>query len=929
MREKPLTHVKVTLLTLLGIGICTAPAQVLTHRYSFNDTAGSSTFADSVGGSTGNLNNTGSANPNSASLDGSQLQMDGTGGYAVLPAGLLSTNTQATIEFWASYNTNPFWTRTFAFGDQTGSGTENSGLDYCHYAGGNYQNLNYQTNTSGPGTYVNNSGGLDGQTNVHVTVIVDPVNDKLYYYNGTTLRSSGLQGGAAFVFPLNEINDANGLLGRSLFDVDPTLNGSLNEFRIYNGVLSIQQLALNDASGPDNIVTSPGSLTALHLTAPTSQVIVNGNIQLSFTGDFSNVTNLNLIAYGGATLASGNTGVLTVDTNGVVHAVGAGTTTITATYASQNAMITLTASAVPAVLAHRYSFTTDASDSVGGANGTVNGNPNFSGGQVVLDGATYVSFPGSTINIATNAAITVETWATYGGGATWSRIWEFGTGVNNNNNLYSAPQVPNGAIFTAWPVSENIGNGSQTFGIGLAPWTNLTVHSTVVINPATTTMSVYTNGNLAYASYNATASLTGCSTGLVSVGFSSAGDPLWTGSIDEFRIYSGALTPQEVALTDANGPNSTNRNPGSLVSVHVQPQAYPAYSGEVAPVILANYANLTGFNLLPNLSAQAFGLTLTSSNTNCVQVLANNMLHTLRPGQATLTAVYQGLSNSATITVKNLGSLAHRYSFTSDASDSIGGANGTLFGDASISNDAVQLDSSTSTYVELPPGLIANYKAVTIDAWATFNNTPNWARLWFFGDNRANEFYFAPVVNGSSAHRYSTGFPLNGATFDVAPAFPSSPLHVTCILGDGSFEIWTNGVLQTSIESYLGNIGQVGVTYSTIGFSPYSDPGCAGSVDEFRIYNGRLAPDEIMASDLLGPNATLSTVGSLQATLASGNVMLSWPLANAGFSVQSNSSLNSPGTWVTLTNAPVLGANTNWQVTVPASGGAQFFRLWR
>src|SRR5215469_14313023 len=102
MRERPLTHVKLALLTLLGIGICAAPAQVLTHRYSFNDTAGSPTFADSVGGSTGNLNNTGSLNPNSASLDGAQLQMDGTGGYAVLPAGLLSTNTQATIEFWAS-----------------------------------------------------------------------------------------------------------------------------------------------------------------------------------------------------------------------------------------------------------------------------------------------------------------------------------------------------------------------------------------------------------------------------------------------------------------------------------------------------------------------------------------------------------------------------------------------------------------------------------------------------------------------------------------------------------------------------------------------------------------------------------------------------------------------------------------------------------
>jgi len=39
-------------------------------------------FTDSVGGANGTLNNAGASNPNSASLDGSQLQLDGTGGYA-------------------------------------------------------------------------------------------------------------------------------------------------------------------------------------------------------------------------------------------------------------------------------------------------------------------------------------------------------------------------------------------------------------------------------------------------------------------------------------------------------------------------------------------------------------------------------------------------------------------------------------------------------------------------------------------------------------------------------------------------------------------------------------------------------------------------------------------------------------------------------
>ena len=89
-----------------------------------------------------------------------------------------------------------------------------------------------------------------------------------------------------------------------------------------------------------------------------------------------------------------------------------------------------------------------------------------------------------------------------------------------------------------------------------------------------------------------------------------------------------------------------------------------------------------------------------------------------------------------------------------------------------------------------------------------------------------------------------------------------------------------------------------------------------------------MAPDEIVASDVLGPNALLSTSVSVKASVSGGNVVLSWPVAAAGFSVQAKSNLAS-GNWVTLTNAPVLVGNTTWQTTVPRTGGVQFFRLWR
>ena len=142
---------------LLFSGAPAVSAQTRAHRYSFNDPAGSTTFTDSVGTAVGTLNNATAVNSHSASLDGAQLQLDGTGGYAVLPSGMISGNTQVTIEFWASFGSNPTWTRVFAFGDQTGTGGENTGLDYCPYAGGNYQNLNIQT--AAASGYANNNKG--------------------------------------------------------------------------------------------------------------------------------------------------------------------------------------------------------------------------------------------------------------------------------------------------------------------------------------------------------------------------------------------------------------------------------------------------------------------------------------------------------------------------------------------------------------------------------------------------------------------------------------------------------------------------------------------------------------------------------------------------------------------------------------------------
>jgi hypothetical protein len=146
------------------------------------------------------------------------------------------------------------------------------------------------------------------------------------------------------------------------------------------------------------------------------------------------------------------------------------------------------------------------------------------------------------------------------------------------------------------------------------------------------------------------------------------------------------------------------------------------------------------------------------------------------------------------------------------------------------------------------------------------------------------------------------------------------------VFGNGTLEIYTNGVLEASDHNLTGRVDEVGNWFSWIGRSPYADPYLSANVDEFRIYRGRLAPDEILAADVLGPNQLPTTIATATVAHSANSVTLSWPVAAAGFSVLAKPTLTS--TWTTVTNAPTLVGN-NWQVIIPTSNSAQFFRLWR
>ena len=218
------------------------PAAALSHRYSFSADA-----TDSIGAAHGTLSN-------GASISGGAVQLDGVDDYVDLPAGEIGVPTKftnLTFEAWFTFEGSPGesdWVRVFDFGDTS----ESVGTDYIFMtpvsAGGD---VRARISDADPG-YSNEQGPNAGSAlsggSYHVAVVYDEV------YREMRLYVDGiLQGTADITIPLSSVSDTLAYLGRSLYDADPFLDGSIDEFRIWGGVLSEEQVLRSFIAGADAV----------------------------------------------------------------------------------------------------------------------------------------------------------------------------------------------------------------------------------------------------------------------------------------------------------------------------------------------------------------------------------------------------------------------------------------------------------------------------------------------------------------------------------------------------------------------------------------------------------------------------------------------------------------------------------------------------
>ena len=223
---------------------------------------------------------------------------------------------------------------------------------------------------------------------------------------------------------------------------------------------------------------------------------------------------------------------------------------------------------------------------------------------------------------------------------------------------------------------------------------------------------------------------------------------------------------------------------------------------------------------------------------------------------------------------------------------------------------------------------------ITVMAWINLASVSYWSRIFDFGNNTTSYMFLTPRNGFDYTARFGISPSGSGGERDINCPMAvgiSAWYQVVVTLNSGTGILYMDGSAVGTNASMNINPSSLGSTVNNyIGRSQSgSEPCMDGSIDEFRIYNVALAPVEIAASAAMGPSQLLSTNSpAMNLALTGANLTVSWPVASAGFTLQSRTNLTL-GDWmnVTLPAPQIIGSQ--WQVVLPPSGNtpSTFYRL--
>ena len=568
------------------------PASALAHRYSFSQTNSDGSVPDLIGGSAWVA-----TLPEGGTFTNDVVELSsGNSEYVQLPQGIISNYTAVTIDTWVTFpDALPGACFLFGFGN-TDSGGAGEDYIYMQPESGHIGITGADPGWQGPEDTAGSYGNLSYHTNLHVTAVFNPPAGWVAVYTNGVLAGKN----TAVTWAMNQVASINNYIGRSLYTSDSYMDVNVEEFRIYNGALTSQGIAIGDAAGPNSI---PAAVTNFTSSLKSLTISVPSGIQLLQTApvklyaNYAGLTNWDIIgnsviAPTGLTVSVSDTNVITYSSSsGKITGVKAGTAQVITIYQGiTNAASVTVTQAVSATLVHRYNFASmgtvaaggTAPDSVGGADGTLTGAAYISGGTLNIPNTAqtgpapdYLLLPptiltNGTVGIGTNynyPAVTVEAWASFASSqGYWAALFDFGWTDSSDDGAYDihVGQLGGSTIFGISD-SDNANADYQYGQYGsLAGQTN--IHIVAVFNPPAGYLAYYTNGVLCKVDNGITITMAGVWPVVNKIGADLWPDPGMQGTVSEFRIYNGVLSPSDVATTQALGPSALLGSTGVTVT---------------------------------------------------------------------------------------------------------------------------------------------------------------------------------------------------------------------------------------------------------------------------------------------------------------------------------------------------------------------------
>jgi hypothetical protein len=211
------------LLAFFALPAVTGQATLM-HSYTFED----GTASDVVGTADGTLNGT------TYTVTDGVFTATSNGDFISFDPAVLALNTYSTITMEAYVRagdgTNPGWTVLAYFG-----GTDGNNAHFMSIARGDNRSQTEYGDTTAIGPELD-----DGK--LHHLVSVLTATDLSFYIDGELMET------VAHTKSLSEINLENAWLGKGGWATDPTWNGSIYEFNIYEGALDAATITTNSTA---------------------------------------------------------------------------------------------------------------------------------------------------------------------------------------------------------------------------------------------------------------------------------------------------------------------------------------------------------------------------------------------------------------------------------------------------------------------------------------------------------------------------------------------------------------------------------------------------------------------------------------------------------------------------------------------------------